>query len=422
MTRRPLLSILLIALAGFVWRVVYIFVWRHDPLVFGDGLYYQLQARALIDGHGFVEPVGLAYLAGAAQTAKHPPLFPIVLGGVSRIGRALHLGSSDAAIVDEVTAGVLSSLGVVLIGVVAKRLGGARAGIAAALLAAAYPALWVSDALIMSESMVVLTTAVLIAAVYAYIAVPSMRRVLFMGLALGLAVLARSEALALAFAIVMPLVLTRRGLSWRTRWTQLGAAGAVTIVVLAPWVVRNYTTFQHPVFLSSNLDSVFAGANCKQTYYGSEIGGWDISCNASHLPKGDESVVGKELRRRGLNYMHHHPQRIPLVMAARVGRTFELYAPLDDKRDEGRSPWTEWANVFMFFPVQILAFFGALRLRRAGKTIWPLVAILGVTAAVSAGTYGITRFRVSWDVASVVLAGVALAGLVNGRKATATST
>jgi 4-amino-4-deoxy-L-arabinose transferase-like glycosyltransferase len=405
--------VLLIGLGALVWRIVYVVVWGDDPLPFGDGLYYHLQAVTLADGHGFLEPIGIAFLHGFEATAKHPPLYALVLASVTRVGRALHLGHSDATIVHQVASAFLSSAGVVAIGLAARRVAGSRAAVAAALLAAVYPALWVNDALVMSESIVVLTTALFLLAVFAYLDRPSMGRAVGVGATIGLAVLARSEALALVLVVVVPLVLARRAMPRRVRFSQLAVALGVTALLLMPWIVRNFTAFDQPVFLTTNLDSVFAGANCSRTYSGPEMGGWDITCNASKLSPGDESVVGQELRRRGLNYIHHHPGRVPVVVAARIGRTFEVFRPLDDDTDEGRKPWTEVANLIFFFPTQLLAIVGVVRLRRAGRIVWPLLAVFGVTVAVTALTYGITRFRVGWDVASMMLAAAAVTGVSN---------
>src|SRR5882724_3370689 len=166
--------VLLVGLGALVWRIVYVAVWGADPLPFGDGLYYHLQAKTLADGHGFVEPIGIAFLRDFAATAKHPPLYSMVLASVTRVGRALHLGASDATIVHQVASAFLSSAGVVAIGLAARRVAGSRAAVAAALLAAVYPALWVNDALVMSESIVVLTTALFLLAAFAYLDRPSM--------------------------------------------------------------------------------------------------------------------------------------------------------------------------------------------------------------------------------------------------------
>jgi hypothetical protein len=82
-------SLTVIAVVALVWRVVYVLVWRHDPLVFGDGRYYHFLANDLASGLGFIEPIKFAYLRGLHQSATHPPLFTLVLFAVTRSGRVI---------------------------------------------------------------------------------------------------------------------------------------------------------------------------------------------------------------------------------------------------------------------------------------------------------------------------------------------
>ncbi len=381
--------------------------WRREPLVFADGLYYHLQANTLADGRGFIEPIGFAFLQGAHQSARHPPLFALVLFAVTRGGRALGFGSFDAALVHQVTCAAISASAVIVIGLVAHRVAGARAGVIAAALAAAYPPLWTSDALVMSESLFVLTIALVLLAFYAFHENPTWWNAAACGLAIGAAALTRSEAVLLVPILGIPFVVGRPN---RSRWKDARAFGVVVLVaatVCMPWVVRNVRTFHRTVLLSDNIDSAVAGANCQSTYYGDRIGSWDVACHQSP-PHGDESDIGAELRHRGLQYARRHPGRVPLVIAARLGRTFLIFKPLADRTESGRSPWTQWATVIAYVPVQLLAVLGLVVLRRRRIVIWPLVAMALLVIVTTALTYGISRFRVPWDVASVVAAAVGL--------------
>lgn len=329
-------AILLGAAGALAWRVAHVLVWGRDPLVFSDGLAYHLQAIDLANGLGWVDSIKAHYMQGLHQTAQHPPLFTLVLFTVTRTGRALGLGSSDATVVHQLTCAVLSTAGVVVIGFTARRLAGERAGIVAAVIAAVLPQLWVNDALVMSESLVVLTTALVLLTVVRYVDEPTTRRAALLGLALGAAMLARSEAALLVAAVGVPIAIARGDATRRACATRAAMVVIVAGVVVAPWVVRNLTTFDRPELLSENLDSVLAGANCPSTYYGTGLGSWDFACNAANLPAGDESVQGAELRRRGLSYVHHHTSRVPVVVAARLGRVLELYRPMSDRNDAGR--------------------------------------------------------------------------------------
>src|SRR5438552_3798799 len=77
----------------------------------------------------------------------------------------------------------------------------------------------------------------------------------------------------------------------------LAAVGG-TALVLTPWVVYNATRFEQPVLISTNLGYVVAGANCHKTFYGEQIGFWDVRCAARPVT-GDESEQSGKLRRLG---------------------------------------------------------------------------------------------------------------------------
>jgi hypothetical protein len=108
---------------------------------------------------------------------------------------------------------------------------------------------------------------------------------------------------------------------------------------------------------------------------------------------------------------------MPVVVLARIGRTWSLYRPLDMvafNQGEGREPWvTRWGLV-VYYPTLIAAIGGAIVMwnRRARRALWVLlVPAIGVTVGVAL-TYGQTRFRAAAEPSLAILAAVGvLAGL-----------
>jgi 4-amino-4-deoxy-L-arabinose transferase-like glycosyltransferase len=414
--RRSRFGLLLasIFVAALTWRVIFVLIWGLDPLPFGDGLQYHFAGTNLANGGGFANSV-LVYFGGVVRpSAQHPPMYAITLAYVTRSGRALGLGSFDSTTVHQIASAVFSSVGVVVIGLLGRRVAGARVGIVAALFAAAYPALWIPDAVVMSESLVVLTTALFLLAAVAYIDKPGVARTVAFGITAGLAMLTRSEVTFLLLVVAAGMIAMRHVVGRGIRARHMVLTIAVAAVVVSPWVVRNLTTFDRPVFLSENVDSVIGGANCANTYAaGRRLGTWDASCNTQNLPQGDESVLGAELRHRGVQYARHHLNRVPVVAVARVGRLLSLYRPLDN--DLGGPRWALRMNVATYYALMVAAVFGALRLRANRRPLWLFVAVLGTTVAVAAVTYGSSRFRIDWDIALVVLAAAAFTRRTNAK-------
>jgi 4-amino-4-deoxy-L-arabinose transferase-like glycosyltransferase len=246
-------------------------------LGFNDGLVFHAQANFLAAGSGFVDAGRLGYTFVARPSAQHPPLFPLVIAAVSKLG-------GHSVLAHQLTCVAVSSVAVPLIGLTAREVGGSRAGLAAAGIAAVYPNLWASDVGVMSESLYVTTIALVLLTSCRLWRHPSVRRAALVGVAIGIAALAREEAILLLPLALVPQCLHQRCLPTRRRLVLIGTAVLAATLVTAPWVIRNLTTFDRPVFLADNVDSVIAGANCHTSYYGPGIGSWSSNCNAANLP------------------------------------------------------------------------------------------------------------------------------------------
>ena len=390
----------LVSLVGFAIRVVAV-VRAGRTLPLTDGLMFHVQANFLAEGRGFVDPGRLAWTFVARPSAQHPPLFPLLLAGVSKLG-------GHSVMTHQLACAVMSSAAVPLIGLTARAVDGARAGLVAAGIAAVYPNLWASDVGIMSESLYVTAIALVLLTSCRLWKEPSYPRALVAGGAIALAALVREEAILLLPFALVPQCLLQRRVPTRRRFAFIGAALIASVVVTAPWVVRNLTTFDRPVFLADNVDSVIGGANCGLTYYGPQIGSWSKDCNADNLPGRDESAQGAILRARGVHYARTHLSRLPVVVMARIGRAVDLFRPFQGLGDT-RSRWMRVFGALAFWLILPAAAIGAVIARRRSMSLAPfagqaLVVLIGAVAG-----YGLWRLRLPLDVTAITLAGVAIA-------------
>ena len=400
-----------LALVGFAARVAYGLATR-DPVGFtGDALWYHLVANNLADGHGYVVPfqfvgpsdVRFGIGANPVPTAFHLPLFPTLLAGFSFVG----LDSQEAHLVVGCACGALT---IVLVGLLGRRLAGPVAGLAAAALAALYPAMVMNDSVGLSESLTGPTIAAALLAALRLRERPEAGRALALGLAIGLAALNRSEALLLLPLLGVPALLPSRSLRLG------GLVFLVTVLTIAPWTVRNVTTFDRSTFLTTGDGSVFKGANCPSTYRGGGTGGWDILCLAGYRVPRDESILSERWRREAFDYAGDNAGRMPIVVAARVARTFALYpSPSRQVADlhflEGRPTWLVWIALAAYAAVVALAIAGIVGLRAQPGVIAIMLAPIVLVVVTSALGYGTWRFRQAAEVALVTLAGIAVAQL-----------
>jgi 4-amino-4-deoxy-L-arabinose transferase-like glycosyltransferase len=399
--RYPLRRVLpAIALLAMAVRVAYILL-NHGFPVTGDALAFHLEGDHLAHGEGFRRAFE------DVPTAEYPPLHTVFIAGADLLGLST---TQD----QKLFFAVIGSLTVVLIAVLAARVTGSdRTGAIAGVLAALYPMLWLPDGALMAESTYGLWLVATLLAALELARRPSLGRAAILGGVGALAALSRGEGLALL--AVLGLVAAWRapvaGLARHARL--LGVTAGVAIVVIAPWTIRNYAVFDRLVPISNNANEIWVGANCPDTYYGALIGAWKFQCYGE-APPGDEAQRAIAYRRRGLDYLQDHVGRLPLVVAARVGRVLDVYRPWGQgaflASAEGRHPRAQHLGLIAYWLLVPWAIAGAVLLRRARRDteLLLLLAPVALVLLVAVTTYGSTRFRFAAEPGLVVLGAVAV--------------
>ena len=232
--------------------------------------------------------------------------------------------------------------------------------------------------------------------------------------------LSRTELALLVPLLVLPTLLLTRAIVARRRAVLAGIVVLAAAIPVVPWVVHDAMRFEEPVFLSYGAGAVLEGANCDQTYSGERLGYWDGTCNVLEDVRGDGAVEAGRRRDLALEYMGDHLDRLPVVVAARIGRLWGLYRPIETARDnqfEGRPMWVSVAGLVMFVPLAAFAVAGLVTLRRRRVPLIPLLAPIVIVTLMAAAFYGLIRFRVPAEVSLVALAAVALDALLARRDA-----
>ncbi len=399
------LSMLLITLLALSVRLGYAFIYRRHSQPTGDAYYYHYQANLLASGKGFINPDTYYFVGRTVAAADHPPLWTLVLALAALIG----LKSFFSQILWSC---VIGGLSVAVVGLAAREVAGRRAGLAAAAIAAAYPTFWIDDGALMSETLVITTTAAVIWFFYRFWHGPSIRRAVLLGVTCALAALTHSELVLLVPVLVVGVALG--GLAPGVRRRLALSAGVVlgALLTFAPWWIYNIPRFSNPVLLSSQLGVTLEGANCPATYSGPLIGSWSLACNLAVKVKAgtDPSEQDEQFRSVAIHYAEHHESRLPEVALARVGRELGLFRPFQQIDLEwsllGRPRLPATIGLFAFYAMAIAGVGGAVVLRWRRIRLWPLVAIAAVVIIVAVATFGETRYRTSLDVVLVVLAAV----------------
>src|SRR5437764_14230959 len=138
--------------------------------VTGDGREFHLLANVLATAHRYVQPFLYLYRDGrVVPTAEKPPLYPLALAVPSRLGL-------DSYSAHRVASCLMGAALVALVGLLGRRVGGDRVGLIAAVVAAVYPALWMLDSSLRSESLYAPLIALCLLAAYRLVGPPSVPR------------------------------------------------------------------------------------------------------------------------------------------------------------------------------------------------------------------------------------------------------
>ena len=398
-TRRPFAARLLaIAAAGAALRLLYVLVLARKVPDIGDAIFFHQQAIALAHGHGFVDPFISAAARHSVPSALHPPLYPLAVSALAHVGLMSEVAHRSL--------GAAFGFGtIILIGLIGRRVDGPRTGLVAASLAAVYPVLVAADGAMMSETLYGLLIA---RALLVSLTIVSGRRTVLaaasLGALIGLAALTRAEGLLLLALLAWPLAL-RRPLR---RLPLLAASTIACLLVLSPWLIRNASVF-HELTLSHNDATVVAGANCRTTYHGVNLGGWDIACFSKRRTY-DERRQSDRWRAEGLRYMGRHAGRLAVVVPLRIMRTWDLWQPHRQVEfAESEARWLSTAGVVAYFLLMPFALAGAWLLRRVRGPLFVLLSPVVLVTVVSAVGYGVPRFRHPAEITIVVLAAAAIA-------------
>lgn len=379
---------------------------------FSDARIYHLLGKNLADGKGYLRPYDLELLEVEHPTAEYPPLFPFALATLSAVG-------IDSPNGQQLVLCFLGAGTVALVGLIGRRVAGDTVGLVAAGLAAVYPMLFQADAILMTESLYVFSVAASVLLAYRAVETPSPCRFAALGVMVGLAALARAEALLLAPLLVGGVLLhcADRPVAGRLRLAAIGLG--VAALTISPWTIRNAVTFHSFIPVSNNVSTLLDGANCPDTYSGTYLGFWRSTFGTRESseecfegfrvedPDFDEAAEAALHRDAGLRYAREHLSRLPVVSLARLGRTFGVYDVHEQVRLEsleGRTVRWQTVGTRMFWGLAVLAVYGGVVLRRRRAVLAPLLSTVVLVVVTTAITYGNQRFRIAAEPAILILA------------------
>jgi 4-amino-4-deoxy-L-arabinose transferase-like glycosyltransferase len=404
-----------IALAGLAIRVGTAFFYDARTKIGGDAVWFTGTAKTFSQGKGFLEPLTLS-LGQHNPTAAHPPLYSLYLS-------AVNFTFGDSVLLHRLWSCLPGVATVVLLGLIGREIASRRTGLIAAALAAISIELFVQDVMLWSEGMYGFTLALTIFFAYRYLRRPDFLHIALLSGAIALAALTRAEAVFLFVILLVPLALRNREQPMGERIKAVGVGAVVAIVLMAPWVIYNNSgRFNRPVAVTVTFGTLIGSSNCHATYFGPGIGAWGGLCRdtvPNPWPR-DETDAEAAARSAGFTYMGEHVDRLPIVIPARLGRTFGFYAPsqsisndlLFEEAKVNRLSYVALAQYWLYLGLGIA---GCVLLSRRRVALLPFLAPAATVAVITIIGYGGMRFRFAIDVIVPVLAAVTIDHLLTRR-------
>ncbi len=391
--RLPNKTLASLAVGAVAVRLVYLVAFARDYSPRRDAHHYQAIASAVANGDGIAAVFPFTYLH---PTAFRPPLYPALLGALYWITGA-HVGAGQLLNV------ALGAAVVVLAALLGAHIAGYLGGVVAGIAVAVYPPILANDVVLLSEplSLVLLLAMILLLV---------RDRAAWAGVACGLLVLTRPSAQLLVVVVAAWLI-------WRAGWRSAVRFGAVSVVVVAPWIVRNWVVVGTPAVVTSN------GFNFVSTYSAEAqaSGGFadavfDSRFTRINLANRSEVDLEDAYRDHALDSIREDPS-IPLrVLGHNAANYFEFRPDKNEnaERDDGRNLTFRNVALPAFYVVTAAGLVGLWRARRRrGAELLLLEA--GYFTVASLLSISVPRLRVPSDLAAAIGVGLLAAQLIGRR-------
>lgn len=383
--------VLLVLLGGLAIRWLYV-AQLDNKLWWVDEVDYLALGTSIASGDGFVK-------ANGEPTAFRPPGYPLVLAGLSKIG-------IDTIAEIRIAQVFISTATLFILFLLSLKIAGPVAAPVSAIAAAGYPYF-----IFGAGTLYPLTffSCALVASVY-FILGKKKWHIALAGLLMGLAILMRTSAVVLAFSVMVWLFFMMRQTIKKYFSTAIIYGLTLTIVV-APWLIRNYTVFGKSMLSSNGGRNLWLGNNPKSTAStGSDIAmppELEARIDAASEVEADAiyAAVANE-------FIKANPWHV-FKLSVQKGVAFWRLDP---------SPTTEgyprYKNIYSMFSVvsvapvfllAILGFFLADREQKKNMLLWILFALS--FTALHAVYISKVRFRLPLDYFFIVMAGSAVAAL-----------
>jgi 4-amino-4-deoxy-L-arabinose transferase-like glycosyltransferase len=388
---RWLLMILLINLG---LRMIFIFLFSHwDEGEMMDSSRYQRVALNILEGRGFTE--------WRIPTAFSPPLYPYVIAGIIEI-----FGSAVPVKIIQVLLSVLTGVCIYWMGLTVFN---RRTGLTAAFLFAISPEIVVLSGSLYTETLYIFLSTLAFALLSQGIKVMHNKFWMLSGFFLALAILTRHILILFPFWL---LVVTAVIPALRPLFRQCFRLAVVCLLLLVPWIVRNYVVFDQFVPIASGAGGgLWHGSNLsnKGQYQ------YDLSRQTvAEQTRGLERPVDKdrELLNQSFHAILQSPVRYSLMVARKFFRFFtQVYEDIPRGERRKTNLWVQLTLIISYYPVLLGCLAGLFLSRRQWRLVFPLYSVILYSGLIYSVTLVTPRYRIPLIPFMIIFTGLAFTAL-----------
>ncbi|HEY4389587.1 MAG TPA: glycosyltransferase family 39 protein, partial [Ktedonobacteraceae bacterium] len=361
-----------------------------------DSLTYQTIAYSILREHCYC-------LLPHLPTVDRAPLWPAIIAVVYAL-----LGDQDRKV--RMLLCVVGAITCVLVYCFSRDLFGKRIGLFAGLLAAIYPYLYIYDGWLYSESVYTCCLLAFCYTIYRIQRRPHWSLMVLGGVLLTLLSLTRPNGLGiLAFFVLWALFLGwRKLLAWRTVLQSVLIITGITIVLIAPWTIRNYMVTKSFVPIAVGDGKVLIGAYNdmilqRPQYLAIWINPWESRPSVyNKFPKdcaGSCEVAREQAYKEDAeHWVKTHVNEIPRLLALHFINLWQIDTQEADlpinRFPHQRSSQLIVLMIRIFTPIVfLLAAIGLVVTRKRWPDLLFFYLNILFTIAQSVYFYGIARFR-----------------------------
>lgn len=317
---------------------------------------------------------GRGYTIGGHATVLVTPVYPIFLAG-------LFLVSNHNLLLVQLFQAFLGTVAVLIVYLMARNFAQPKAAFWAGVIVAIHPWLIYWTGFILTETLFVFLLASSVLFFTRMMRTPSLRIGVVVGVTFGLASLCRPLALLIfvTLLIMSPCLFPKL----KPAWPRIAVATLTLLLVMSPWIIRNYLLFD--AFIPTSLEkgfSFYVGNNpAASLVYG---GPAPNAPPTSYLPPGIDAMTDSQadsyLQTLALQFIYQNPVRF---IELSISRLYLFWSPIYPTY----SLLHDIINCIVYLPLYIAAIVGLAELKSRNRPLfWVFLVLLVVPTVVQSVT------------------------------------